>query len=89
MSFESVYRSREGTREIQKIADFIGKLVIKNQYEAEAYETTESVSEYYKYYSGGEDWTNPTNYDLVLNTARISKEDCVKIIKEYVKLKIR
>lgn len=50
MSFESVYRSREGTREIQKIASFIGKLVIKNQYEAEIYETTESVSEYYKYY---------------------------------------
>lgn len=60
MSFESVYRSREGTREIQKIADFIGKLVIKNQYEAEAYETTESVSEYYKYYGA---YTKHDNFD--------------------------
>ena len=60
MSFESVYRSREGTREIQKIADFIGKLVIKNRYEAEAYETTESVSEYYKYYGA---YTKHDNFD--------------------------
>lgn len=50
MSFENVYRSREGTREINKIADFTGQLVIKNEYEAKLYETTESVGEYYKYY---------------------------------------
>ena len=33
MSFESVYRSRQGAREIEKIAKFIGSLVIKNEYE--------------------------------------------------------
>ena len=52
------------------------------------YHTDKYRSEYYKYYSGGEDWTNPTNYDLVLNTARISKEDCVRIIKKYVQMKM-
>lgn len=49
MSFENVYRSKEGTREIEKIASFIGSLVIKNQYEADYAETSESASEYYKY----------------------------------------
>lgn len=60
MSFENVYRSREGTREITKIANFIGKLVIKNEYEAKACETTESVSEYYKYYGA---YTKHDNFD--------------------------
>ena len=49
MSFENNYKSRQGLREINKIADFIGKLIIKNQYEANANETSESSSNYYKY----------------------------------------
>lgn len=44
-------------------------------------------AKYYKYYTGGRDWTNPTNYDLVLNTARIDRETCVKIVTDYVKMK--
>ena len=46
MSFEAVYRSRQGAREITKIADFIGPLVRKNEYEAQRYETSESLSSY-------------------------------------------
>lgn len=64
MSFENVYRSREGTREITKIANFIGKLVIKNEYEAKAYETTESVSEYYKYYGAYTKHDDFNDYNL-------------------------
>lgn len=44
-------------------------------------------AKYYSYYTGGRDWTNPTNYDLVLNTARISRDDCVKLVKEYIAIK--
>ena len=44
-------------------------------------------AKYYSYYTGGRDWTNPTNYDLVLNTARISRADCVKLVKEYIAIK--
>lgn len=50
MSFENVYRSREGTREINKIADFVLSLVIKNNYEASAAETSDSVGNYYSYF---------------------------------------
>lgn len=52
------------------------------------YRTDKYRAEYYKYYSGGGDWTNPTNYDLVLNPARMGRENCVKVIKEYLKLKM-
>ena len=49
MSFESNYRARQGAREINKIYDFISNLVIKNNYEANAAATSESISEYFKY----------------------------------------
>ena len=51
------------------------------------YHTDKYRAEYYKYYSGGGDWTNPTNYDLTLNTGRISRENCVELIKEYLRIK--
>lgn len=50
MSFESVYRSRQGVIELTKVADFIGSLVIKNEYEARKAETSESLYEYIKYH---------------------------------------
>lgn len=51
------------------------------------YHTDKYRAEYYKYYSGGGDWTNPINYDLTLNTGRISREDCVELIQDYLKIK--
>ncbi len=44
-------------------------------------------AKYYSYYTGGRDWTNPTNYDLVLNTGRVDRETCVKIVENYVQIK--
>lgn len=41
-------------------------------------------AKYYSYYSGGKDWKDPMNYDLVLNSERVGRENCVKIIKAYV-----
>lgn len=38
---------------------------------------------YYHYYSRGGDWTNPTNYDLVLNTDKVGREHCVDVIQNY------
>lgn len=46
-------------------------------------------AKYYNYYTGGKDWTNPTNYDLVLNSDRIGRDKCVEIIKEYIKIKLK
>lgn len=44
-------------------------------------------AKYYSYYTGGKDWTNPINYDLVLNSGRIGREKCVELIKAYVKIR--
>jgi cytidylate kinase len=44
-------------------------------------------AKYYSFYSGGKDWTNPTNYDLVLNSDRMGRENCVRLIEDLVKIR--
>lgn len=42
---------------------------------------------YYRHYTGGNEWTNPINYDLTLNSERVGIENCVTLIKNYLKIK--
>ena len=44
-------------------------------------------AEYYKYYTNGNYWTNPVNYDLTINRARAGFENSVRIIEDYVRMK--
>ena len=44
-------------------------------------------ADYYKYYTHGNYWTNPVNYDLTINSEKVGIEDSVKVIKEYMKIK--
>lgn len=45
-------------------------------------------AKYYNYYTGGKVWTNPINYDLILNSHRIGREKCVEVIKDFVRIKL-
>lgn len=45
-------------------------------------------ADYYHYYTGGNYWTNPVNYDLTLNSERVGHDNCIKIIKDYLKIKM-
>lgn len=42
-------------------------------------------SEYYKHYTGRE-WDCAENYNLCLDTSKISHEECIEIIKGYMKI---
>ncbi|MGN0290325.1 MAG: cytidylate kinase-like family protein [Lachnospiraceae bacterium] len=44
-------------------------------------------ADYYAYYTHGNYWTNPVNYDMTLNSERVGVENCVKLIKEYLKIR--
>lgn len=44
-------------------------------------------ADYYEYYTHGNYWTNPVNYDLTLNSEKVGVENCVKVIKSYLKIK--
>ncbi|MEY8352759.1 cytidylate kinase-like family protein [Lachnospiraceae bacterium 54-53] len=41
---------------------------------------------YYTYHTGRQ-WKNPENYDLCLDTASLGLDNCVELIKEYIRLK--
>ena len=65
-----------------------GKLNVTDSKAAKMIEKTDKYrAEYYKYYTGGNYWTNPVNYDLTLNSERVGRERCVDIIENYVKMK--
>lgn len=44
-------------------------------------------ADYYAYYTHGNYWTNPVNYDLTLNSDRVGVENCVKVIEDYLIIK--
>lgn len=44
-------------------------------------------ADYYKYYTHGNYWTNPVNYDMTLNSERVGVEGCVEMIKQLLRLK--
>lgn len=49
-------------------------------------EKTDKIrSEYYNHYTG-RDWKNAMNYNICLDTSRLSYETCVKIIKGYINI---
>lgn len=60
--------------------------------EAEAHKLIEKTdryrADYYEFYTGGNYWTNPVNYDLTINSARVGKVDdlsgCVRVIEDYL-----
>lgn len=43
-------------------------------------------ADYYKYYTGHE-WNDARNYDFCLNTASLSYDKLVEVVKDYIKIK--
>lgn len=50
--------------------------------------TDKSRAEYYKAHTGN-DWNDARNYDLCLNSGDLGFDKCVKIITEYVNIKLK
>lgn len=44
-------------------------------------------ADYYKYYTGGRDWLNPTNYHMFLNSDKLTREGCVDIVEKVIRLR--
>ena len=44
-------------------------------------------AKYYNYYSGGKKWKDPENYDLMMNSARIGRENCVEFLKKIIQIR--
>lgn len=44
-------------------------------------------ADYYEYYTHGNSWTNPINYDMTLNSEKVGVDNCVEVIKNYLQIK--
>lgn len=49
--------------------------------------TDQYRAEYYKYYTRGNDWNNPVNYDMTLNSEKMGLDNCVKVIQSYLQIR--
>lgn len=64
------------------------KMGVTKEVAAATIEQTDKFrADYYKYYTKGNYWTNPVNYDMTLNSEKVGIEDCVKLIKHYLQMK--
>ena len=70
---DCIKRAKEVSGEDEK--DLIKKINRIDKYRAE----------YYKYYTGHE-WNDSRNYDFCLNTASMSYEKLIEVVKEYLNI---
>ena len=69
----------ERTMQRMKVSSEVAAATIEN--------TDKYRADYYKYYTHGNYWTNPVNYDMTLNSGKVGIEGCVHMIEEYLILK--
>ena len=50
-------------------------------------QTDQFRADYYAYYTNGNYWTNPVNYDMTLNSERVGIASCVRLIEDYLVIK--
>lgn len=50
-------------------------------------QTDKYRADYYEYYTHGNYWTNPVNYDMTLNSEKVGIEGCVELIEQYLIIK--
>ena len=72
------------------VKSIMGKMFVSEERANQLIHSTDKYrAKYYNYYTCGNLWTNPVNYDLTLNSARIGRDNCVKLIKDYIGIKFR
>lgn len=81
----SVYIEAPRDNCVKSIVDKMG--VTEDEAHKLIEKTDKYRADYYKYYTQGGYWTNPVNYDMTLNSARVGRERCVDVIIDYMKRK--
>jgi cytidylate kinase len=70
------------------LASLTSRLGVSDKEAAEMIERTDKYrADYFKYYTGGRTWTDPVLYDMTLNSDRVGRDKCVKLIKDYLTIK--
>lgn len=78
----SVYIEASRAFCVQRTMEHMG--VTKEVAHATISKTDKYRADYYKYYTHGNYWTNPVNYDITLNSEKVGVENCVKLLEQYL-----
>ena len=62
--------------------------VSENRAKELIHKTDKYRADYYKYYTRGKNWKDALNYDLMINSSKTGWDNCVKLIKEYLNMKM-
>ncbi|MGI6006714.1 MAG: cytidylate kinase-like family protein [Ruminococcus sp.] len=81
----SVYIEAPRSFCVERVMDHMG--VTEAVAHATISKTDKYRAKYYEYYTHGNYWTNPVNYDLTLNSEKVGVYNCVKVIEEYLIIK--
>ena len=72
------------------VRSIMSKMQVSEERAHELIQKTDKYrADYYRYYTNGNYWTNPVNYDMTLNSARIGRDRCVDVMENYLHLKLR
>lgn len=81
----SIYIEAPRTFCVQRTMENLG--VTEEVAHATIKKTDKYRADYYAYYTHGNYWTNPVNYDMTLNSEKVGISDCVKLIEDYLMIK--
>ena len=77
----------EATREYTRERIMRKQLVSPDTADEMITSTDKYRADYYAYYTGGNYWTNPVNYDLTLNSYTLGIDGCVEMIRHCLDVK--
>lgn len=87
--FDNVYRIYIDAPRDACVKSIVDKMCVSEQEANRLIAKTDKYrADYYKYYTG-KDWTNPTNYDLFINSDKVGRENCAELIELYVKFRMK
>ena len=84
---DEVIKHNKRTREfcVRRTVEHMG--VTEEVAHATITQTDKFRADYYQYYTHGNYWTNPVNYDMTLNSEKVGVKNCVKLIEQYLIIK--
>lgn len=76
--------------EIVCVEDIMKKMHVSKERATKLVRSTDRYrSKYYNFYTDGKKWDNPFNYDMVVNTGRMKRDDAADMIAAFVKTKFK
>ena len=70
------------------LESIMSKTGVSEKEAAKLIESTDKYrADYYKFYSCGNYWPNPLNYDLTINSARVGRKNCADVIISALRVK--